>query len=395
MKTVGNYRNRLFFSTLMLLSLMMPNFVMAAVWTPVSSGITEHLYDVWGTSSSEVYAVGNNKTILFFDGSSWSRMDTGLPGNTALVAVWGISATDIYAAGGDIILHYDGTEWTELETGDFTSSISGGIWGSDENDIFFIGNPIKHYDGATFTDETASSDCNRDIWGTAANNVYAVGQLGTIQRYNGSSWSDMESGLGMNTIFGIWGSSATDIFAVANGGAILHYNGSGSIWTEMDNPGQYLYEDIWGTSADNVYAVGTSGQIGGIQHYNGTEWKEMISNTTEKLKGVWVSSDGVVFAVGKNGTVLQNGDSGSQQPPPEGYIAGYAAGHAAGYEEGFANGQDSCNNPVQSDNCAILEENFDITMPCIDVFGITIPIGLENITCSDDPSGYYWKLNLQ
>ncbi len=46
------------------------------------------------------------------------------------------------------------------------------------------------------------------------------------------------------------------------------------------------------------------------------------------------------------------------------------------------------------DGCAILENNLDITMPCINVFGTKIPIGLEQFTNKDDPLGYYWKLNL-
>lgn len=47
------------------------------------------------------------------------------------------------------------------------------------------------------------------------------------------------------------------------------------------------------------------------------------------------------------------------------------------------------------DSCAILENNLDITMPCIDVFGFKLPIALEKFTNIEDPSGYYWKLTLQ
>jgi len=50
---------------------------------------------------------------------------------------------------------------------------------------------------------------------------------------------------------------------------------------------------------------------------------------------------------------------------------------------------------ASSDNCALLESDFDITMPCIDVLGTRLPIDLEKFNYPDDPSGYYWKLNLQ
>ncbi|MBF0242849.1 MAG: BACON domain-containing protein, partial [Desulfamplus sp.] len=56
-----------------------------------------------------------------------------------------------------------------------------------------------------------------------------------------------------------------------------------------------------------------------------------------------------------------------------------------------------CGINVQSDGdgCAILESNLDITMPCIDVFGTRLPIGLNKFTNKEDPFGYYWKLNLE
>lgn len=50
---------------------------------------------------------------------------------------------------------------------------------------------------------------------------------------------------------------------------------------------------------------------------------------------------------------------------------------------------------ASSDNCALLQSNFDITMPCIDVLGTRLPVELEKFTYPEDPSGYYWKLNLQ
>lgn len=66
------------------------------------------------------------------------------------------------------------------------------------------------------------------------------------------------------------------------------------------------------------------------------------------------------------------------------------------YNEGHADGIADCpNNPAPSDGCAILEGNFNITMPCIDVFGTRLPIDLEKFIYPDDPFGYYWKLNLQ
>ena len=47
--------------------------------------------DVWGSSGSDVFAVGNGGTILHYDGSAWSAMTSGT--TFALNGVWGSSGT--------------------------------------------------------------------------------------------------------------------------------------------------------------------------------------------------------------------------------------------------------------------------------------------------------------
>lgn len=278
----------------------------SAEWTAMNSGVEVHLYDVWGLSSSQVYAVGEDKTVLFFDGETWTTMDTGEPDISDLKVIWGTSATNIYAAGeGDLLLRYNGTEWVKIDDA-FTGTCYG-IWGSGENDMFFAGTSsrIVHYDGIDFTETRIGSSAYLDLWGTASNNVYAVGQLGTIMRYIGSTWQEMESGLTNHPIAGVWGSSASDVFAVASIGEILH--STGSSWTAMETGTSYTFCDVWGNAGDNVYAVGASGAL---MKYDGTEWGDVESNTDNDLNGVWVSSDGVVFVVGENGHILQNGEAG-------------------------------------------------------------------------------------
>jgi hypothetical protein len=53
----------------------------------------------------------------------------------------------------------------------------------------------------------------RDIWGSAADDLFAVGSSGTILHYDGLTWNQMNSGT-HNDILGIWGSSGGDVFAV-------------------------------------------------------------------------------------------------------------------------------------------------------------------------------------
>ena len=66
---------------------------------------------VWGSSANDVYSVGADGSILHYDGSSWSSMDSST--GYWLGGVWGSSASDVFAVGGNgTILHYDGSNWS-------------------------------------------------------------------------------------------------------------------------------------------------------------------------------------------------------------------------------------------------------------------------------------------
>jgi len=89
----------------------------AADWTwqnPLPQG--NHLRGVWGRSGSDVFAVGDDGTILHYNGTSWSSMDSGT--SEHLNGVWGHSGSDVFAVGnGGAILHYDGTSWSYMFSG--------------------------------------------------------------------------------------------------------------------------------------------------------------------------------------------------------------------------------------------------------------------------------------
>jgi hypothetical protein len=44
----------------------------------MNSGTSNSVECVWGSSGSDVFAVGDKGTILHYDGSAWSAMDDGV-----------------------------------------------------------------------------------------------------------------------------------------------------------------------------------------------------------------------------------------------------------------------------------------------------------------------------
>mgnify|MGYP000060576991 CR=1 FL=1 len=67
------------------------------------------------------------------------------------------------------------------------------------------------------------------VWSNSASDGWAVGPLGTIARYNGTSWSLIKSGV-TSTLRSVWAASPTDAWAVGDDGTILHYNAAPKIF---------------------------------------------------------------------------------------------------------------------------------------------------------------------
>ncbi|MFO0580102.1 MAG: hypothetical protein U1A78_39515 [Polyangia bacterium] len=62
----------------------------------------------------------------------------------------------------------------------------------------------------------------RKVWGTAANNLWAIGDLGTILHWDGTAWTQSQSPV-QSYLYGIWGRAANDIWIVGEQGIILHW----------------------------------------------------------------------------------------------------------------------------------------------------------------------------
>ena len=306
-------------------------------FTEMTSGTNADLAEDWGTGPTDVFAVGELETqggqgvasvILHFDGGAWQpqyRQD-----DLSLRGVWGSSATDVYAVGfhfiglGAALLHYNGVAWVQADN--FTDQDEElafqGIWGSSATDVFAVGiafdgrfqkSLIVHYDGSGWRrmdPPVETSPRLSDVWGSGPTDVYAVGrdevsEVAVIIRYDGGGWSPVleEEDLGLNAV---WGSSATDVFAVgfavSNGArvtsAVRHFDGAS--WTRMDVPNTGVLNDVWGSSATDVYAVADDG---GMLHYDGSVWTE--SRPSQRtLLGIWGSSAADVFLVGNRDTIV-------------------------------------------------------------------------------------------
>jgi hypothetical protein len=271
--------------------------VPATDWVPMNSGSTGILTTAWGTSPNNLFAAGGfsdaSGVVLFYNGTAWSPIDSPYE---VVFSMWGTSNSNIHTAGFDGLCHYDGSSWT---CGGDTMI---GVWGSSAENIFAVGGSgkILHYDGTSWSSMQSGTTVQlNSVWCSSGSDAFAVGSAGTILHYDGSSWTPMSSGT-TNTLSGVWGSSGSDVFAVGGSGTILHYNGSA--WSVITSGTANALSSVWGDSAADVFIVGAKGTI---LHYNGLSCSAMQSGTTNVLNDVWGFAGSDVFAVGYNGTILR------------------------------------------------------------------------------------------
>jgi uncharacterized protein YjdB len=283
-------------------------------WGAMTSGTTEYLDGVGGTSGSDVWAVGSNGTIRHFNGSSWSNSTSN--SSADLNDVWAAAPNDVYAVGdAGTILHYNGSSWSAMSHNSTATLMR--VWGAGPTAIFAVGfgGEILFYNGSYWTAMTSGTTQNLwGVWGTSSTNVFVAGFAGTIRRFDGNTWSGMTSGT-TEPLIGIWGSSNSDIYATgAPSGLALRFNATD--WsTSCQGCGSGLLR-VWGTSASNVW-VGASvpsnsvlrgyrgasvtvtpanPTIGGSQQMTGTS-KDASNNTISGVTLTWTSTDANVATV--------------------------------------------------------------------------------------------------
>jgi hypothetical protein len=102
----------------------------------------------------------------------------------------------------------------------------------------------------------------------------------------------------------IWGSSPDDIWAVGDKGTIRRMKKGASRWEVIPSPTQEQLHAVWGSAADDVWAVGDNGTI---LHFDGTEWTPSLAafglGKKPDLRGVWGSSKNDVWIVGESGAL--------------------------------------------------------------------------------------------
>jgi photosystem II stability/assembly factor-like uncharacterized protein len=117
----------------------------------------------------------------------------------------------------------------------------------------------------------------------------------------GQNWIPQASST-TQSLKAIWGSSSNDVYAVGDGGTIVHSTDGGQNWAKVSSGTTRDLKSVWGTGPNDVYAVGTSGTL---LHYDGISWLKLNGRTLTTFSGIWGQSS-TFFVVGDDGTIYRH-----------------------------------------------------------------------------------------
>lgn len=247
----------------------MPATFVARNITPTSGAL---LQQVWGPGKNSIYIVDNKGEVFHFDTilNQFTLFNSGmLVGGGCCSGIWGFSDTNFYVAGGTVAAHYNGTWHNQTISATGTIALNA-VWGSASNNLYAVGNGglIVHNDGVTDTWTQQTSPTTSDlyaIWGSSANDIYAVGAstattpVPVIVHFNGTSWSTQDSGKTQGKFITVWVAADGEVWVGDFLGLALHSDGDGT-WTDV-TPGVGEKWQIRGTSDHDVYMFTEDGFV--------------------------------------------------------------------------------------------------------------------------------------
>jgi hypothetical protein len=186
---------------------------------------------LWGTSSYNLYGVGDKGMIAHYNGSSWQKMESGT--TVDLNDIFGLDANHIWAIGtmsdgnGTVILSFDGMAWKSLYQGNYYGFNS--VW-TNQSAWLYITCDSGPYQFNLKTKSfiklsTPSQDAMYCVRATGLNDVFFSGQNKEITNYNGSTWKLYTDVQALITTNAWWLSvKPTNDFVAVGGGYYMGYN---------------------------------------------------------------------------------------------------------------------------------------------------------------------------
>lgn len=259
-----------------------------------------NFFDVWGTSTREVYLVGERGTVVRGDGQGWVVEPT--PTTADLRGVWGYTIPDpaggpdtveVYAVGsGGTVLRRSGSGasgvWTQ-ETSTTTKDLRvvrgrprDRIWAAGVDGVIATKDLAMPASGWEL-DDSGTVETIHGLWIEEGGRAgAAVGNLGLVLRLDDRTWARQRiDGLSV-PLQGVWGTAADRLWIVGLDGTILRSRESG--FDEIPGAPAFYLRRVVGLDFGDVWMTAWGGAI---LHVTGNEITVYDSFSDHRLEGIW------------------------------------------------------------------------------------------------------------
>jgi len=216
-------------------------------------------------------------------------------------------------------------EWT-VDTLGVPGNFLNDIWGLDENNVWAVGyvelsegsSGIIKWDGTKWSPFPTDQGVKYGIFGFNSDNLIYVGESvnrGIIGMWNGANWNVYDykyfysRGDTVYPLNAVWGSSPEDVWAVGDRGTIVHWDGTKWEKEQLYLSSDFRFWDIHGTGSNDIYAVGNIENVEYIIYeYNGEHWKNFDSGNSggNVQSSVYTPREGIVYHVDLNISKIVN-----------------------------------------------------------------------------------------
>jgi hypothetical protein len=305
--------------------------------TSVWEGPIDDVYDhVWASGDDDVWVAGRRgaRGYVTVHGKNGVFEVDATIGSRPVHALYGFAKNDVWMAVADgRMMHFDGSKWTErFKTPD--GSRLRAIWGLRADDMWSVGDggTVYRWNGSTFTPHAVEGGKRFfGVWGRAADDVWAVSDgegKAEIFHFDGTTWApDTMPLLGgcfgsdLNPTLsdvpeprgrGMWGvtSGADTVIMASRGGSCRitrDISGNSSSPWEADIEDEGDFKDMWGDRLDTFIAVGARGRIARLRGYNPqVTATQVFPGRRDQLVDVSVGTDGETWARGNDSTGLND-----------------------------------------------------------------------------------------
>ena len=271
-------------------------------WRPAESPTKNTLRAAWAAPDGTAFAVGDDSTILRFDGSAWSEASIPVSGRH-LRAIWGSSDDNVWAVGTQgTCLRYNGIAWEEVILN--TSEDLYAVGGTAQNNVFVAGGNglVMRFDGFSWTTLSPPGppyyEYRSIVVRGQADVLLGGGPAGELTHWDGSAFSSYQyPGMGFGAY--MHGEPSGLLWVADATGDMFHFDGLH--WTRHSYGHLGGLNGLCGARARHRFAVAGGGAI--LWNERGDSWLPLRSGTLKALLGCFADHRQAIF-VGQDGALL-------------------------------------------------------------------------------------------